>query len=262
MANVDKKNDGNSKKVYLIVVLVLIGAALFALGVFLGTFLSGKDLILQGGIELGNDNSPFTFENLEMKAELTPDQEQMEGEEAIAYFGFSLDSAYGDNEGRLRWDGKHSEKLTVLVKGSITHAELLKQIEYRVNMPAGVIEAAKAGYLDITEFYETEEDGSYTIDSYGNFVQKTIAIEVNEEDLVPAENEEDGMVWSFQFELKMHWGDYFRRMNPSHYFDETEEGLLVDEEGIERVLNDMRNIILNGEDEARYTVYLNATPKE
>ena len=260
MAKVNKK-DNSSKTVILIVILVFVGAALFALGIFLGTFLSGKKVLLEGAIQLGNDNSIFTFEDLEMKAELTPDQEQMEGDEAVAYFGFSLDSAYGDNDGRLRWDGKHSEKLTVLVKGSITHAEMLKQIEYRVNMPTGVIQAARQGYIDISEFYRTE-DGKYLEDEQGNFIPKTMTLPANEEDFVKAEKEEDGMIWSFEFELKMYWGSYFEGMNPSRFYDETEAGLRADEKEIEETLNDMRNIILNGENEARYTVYLNATPKE
>ncbi len=262
MAKVNKK-DNSSKTVILVVILVFVGAALFALGIFLGTFLSGKKVLLEGAIQLGNDNSIFTFEDLEMKAELTPDQEQMEGDEAVAYFGFSLDSAYGDNDGRLRWDGKHSEKMTVIVKGSITRAEYLKEIQYRVSMPVGVIQAAREGYIDISDFYKTDENGEYLEDAYGNFVPVTMSLPVDKEKLYENEDRpEDGSIWEFEFELKIYWGDAFQRMNPSLYYDETEEGLRANEEEIERTLNDMRNIILNGEEQAVYTVHLNAIPEE
>lgn len=260
IAKKQKKEEGGNGMIVMIIIFVLVGCILFALGIWLGHFLSKKDIVLQGSIELGNDNGIFTFDDLEMKAELAPG-ETVGGEEAVAYFGFSLDAEYGDNDGRVVWDGKHSAKMIVDVTGTITHAELLKHIEYHVKMPDGVIEAAKKGFLDISAFYETTEDGKLLEDGNGNCIPKSLRVPV-EGDFTAAENEEDGMVWSFSFKLVMGWGTRFEGKNPSVYYDEDPQKDTVTDEEVEQVLTEMRDTILNGEKEARYTVYLNAISKE
>lgn len=123
-------------------------------------------------------------------------------------------SLAGDEEGRIRWDGTGGENLTAEVSGRLINAEKLSELSFFVILPQGVIEAALAGYVDVSAYYDL-----------GCGVPREIAVDYAPSDIVTGA---EGVSWlDFSFEISLGWGERFRGDNPSIYYDK----VYLDEDG-------------------------------
>lgn len=221
--------------IFLSAVLVVSGIAVWLL---FGELSSSSN----GGISVSEvASSPLSFAALQIDGQDVEDGDTL-------YGGFILDSLKDDNEGRVSWNGQDSEKMSITVSGIITNAQHLSNFSYTLAMPQGVIDAAEKGYLDISDFYDSENGTvkqiDLPLDENGQFVADGLA-----------------SVWRFSFIITLKWGSLFNNINPSVYYD-TAEGLEVPLETVSEVLNDMRQLVNGTVGHSTYTLTLIASPNK
>lgn len=164
---------------------------------------------------------------------------------------FVFDSAAGDCEGRVRWDGVSGEKLEVVVSGTIVNAGELKSLSYTLTLPVGVTEAAKLGYVDISPYYDALTDS-----------QKEIEIAFAPSEIYSGEDGAERL--DFTFTVSLGWGEYFRGVNPSIYYDtvyyedgaaEEDVGAYVPDGEMLETLDELRDIL---SDDGGYRIVITA----
>ncbi len=218
--------------VFLITALITTGLAVWLL-------LSGSGTNGGGNIQVGQvANSPMEFKNLKLNNEAIQDG-------VTSNVNFVFDSADGDDTGRVTWNGQTKENLTVKVQGMLLNAQFLKDMVFTLQLPTGVIEAGKKGYIDISEYYDYETQ-----------MAKEIPVSYTAADIVTAS---DGLysVLNFSFEVKLKWGEAFDGINPSLYYDtvyknedgsiDKTKGLYVPEIEVVSTLQDLYDCIKGGE---------------
>lgn len=156
-----------------------------------------------------------------------------------------FDSQYGDDNGRVKWDGVQYESLTLKVSGTVTNAQYLGELVYTLDLPEGLIEMAAPdkNYVDISEFYD-----------YETGKPKEIAVPYTAENF---KQRDDGTTeLRFEFSLSIKWGSYFKNTNPSVYFDteytltngsvDTQSGIYVPNDTVVSVLQEFYDTIKKG----------------
>lgn len=218
--------------VFIPLVLIITGMAVWLL-------FSALNADLGGGIDVAKVAvSPMDF--LDLKLNHTQVEE---GKPTGANFVF--DSAYGDDSGRVRWDSENSESLTVTVSGMLKNAQYLSSFVYTLELPEGVVEAARKGYVDIGKYYDAEKG-----------ISKQIAVPYTSENIRVAE---DGVtsVLTFEFDVTLGWGEFFNFVNPSLYYDteyynadgtvDLSRGIHVSDGDMTAALDDLYSVIRKGE---------------
>lgn len=172
---------------------------------------------------------------------------------------FVFDSAQNDHKGRLTCDGKSWEKRIVTVRGKLSYADYLKQLYYTLELPDGVIAAAKEGYLNIDAFYDEnwETKKVDVIVSDDNVLKDTSGREVHKN------LGSDGIYYlDFEFVVEIKWGEKFGGKNPSVYYDEKDGGADVPDDEVKETLTHFAELV-NGkynENNKLFTLTVNATP--
>lgn len=167
---------------------------------------------------------------------------------------FVFDSAVGDENGRVRWDGVSGENLTVTVSGTVVNAYELKELYYSVSLPEGIIKAAESGYVDIADYYDFEERKS-----------KNIKLTYVPSDILVGQ---DGIArLDFSFEITLGWGEYFNGDNPSIYYDtvyydgegrpDESAGAYISDEEMLLTLDELRKIL--SDEQQNYKIVITAT---
>lgn len=201
------------------VVLLVTGLSIWLLFGTLSQSASGNLGVSQVAV------SPMSFESLRI------DNVDISQKDAIVENAFIFDSRYNDDSGRVTWDGESYEKRSISVSGTLKHADCLEKFYYRLELPSGIIEAAKAGYLDISEFYD--EDWN---------VRDVVPPEI---DLANIREGDDGISYLvFKFNVTIKWGEAFGGENPSDYFDRPAIREEVSDEEVERILNEFRDMVI------------------
>lgn len=172
---------------------------------------------------------------------------------------FVFDSAQNDRKGRVTCDGKSWEKMSVAVRGKVKYADYLAGLYYTVTLPEGVVEAARQGYLDISDLYDEKwnprnvdvivTDGDVLKDMSGREVFKRAG--------------SDKIYYiDFEFVVRIRWGEKFGGKNPSVYYDELDGGADVPDEVVMQTLTEFAEMI-NGEHNEKsktFTLTVTATP--
>ncbi len=143
---------------------------------------------------------------------------------------FVFDSRYNDDYGRVTWDKVSYEKLSITVSGTLRNAEYLGRLYYVLELPSGVVEAAKEGYLDISEFYDEE------------WKPREVVPPVDTKNI--REDDEGTPYLSFKFSISLKWGEKFGRENPSDYFDRPGIREEVSDEEVEKTLNEFKDMVM------------------
>ena len=221
--------------IFVAVVLIVTGVAIWLLFSALSGSL-GSTITVAGVIDSPLDFSRITIDGIDL---------DLSSEDHRVNTGFRFDSAKDDYAGRLMWNGKDCEKLTVDVDLVIEHSRYLQQFEYVLDLPEDVVEAAEKGYLNIDAYYDWEARAP-----------RRIEIPLNEGTTFPEQD-----AWRVRFTLTLGWGEIFGGINPSLYYDE--EGADISYEEMRDTLNDFYDMVMSGTRFAppTFTLTLIASPK-
>lgn len=198
-------------------VAVFTAIALVTTGVTV--YLSARNLTAEAGGDVHVakvETSPLRFANLCLNGENVDESGVAEGA------GFVFDSAYGDDTGRVRWDGVSYENLSVAVSGQVLNARYLRSLTYLLVLSEGVIAAAEEGYLDLSVYYDFERGAPNEIE-----------VPLRAEDFVTGTDGKD--VLNFSFRITLGWGEKFHATNPSVFYDG--EGAEIPQEEVTAELN-------------------------
>lgn len=238
MAKITKKQ--YTRKALFAGVAIFLSSVLIITGVAIWLLLSTLSASADGSITVGEvAASPLSFSSLMI------DGEEVKGGEAKGA-GFVFATQYGDNYGRVTWNGRDSEKLTVTVSGVVMNAQHLAAFSYTLTMPQGVKQAAEKGYIDISDYYDMQT-GS----------EKEIELSLTENGTMVAG--EGITAWRFSFDITLKWGEVFNNTNPSIYYDD--KGIDVPLESVTATLRDLYNTVMgNSNTQPKYTLTLTAKP--
>ena len=154
---------------------------------------------------------------------------------------FSFDAKEGDNTGRVRWDGTNSENLETTVTGKFSPSDYVNEftVELRLGTWSGsskdvavdtdaekrIDEAVKAGYIVTPACYQHPVKLSFS-SGEGAQITETVG--------------EDGVkVASFTYEIAFQWGEHFKGMNPSEFYDQTGIASSYPDEGVNSYRKDL-----------------------
>lgn len=221
--------------IFVAVVLIVTGIAIWLLFSALSGSL-GSTITVAGVIDSPLDFGRVSLDGLEV---------DLSSEDHKVDTGFRFDSAKDDYAGRLMWNGTDCEKLNVEVDVVIEHSRYLQQFEYELELPQGVIDAAKKGYLDIDAYYDMEAGKP-----------KRIEIPLSDGTSIPEQD-----AWRVKFTLTLAWGEIFGGINPSLYYDEAGADISYDE--MRETLNDFYDMVMSGSAFSlpTFTLTLIASPK-
>lgn len=237
MAKITKKQ--YTRKVLFAGAAIFLAAVLIITGVAIWLLFGAFSTSAEGGVSVGEvATSPLSFTAL-----FIDDEEVVDGEAKGA--GFIFDAQSSDDYGRVKWEGKDSEKLTITVSGVVMNSQHLAKFSYILEMPQGVKDAAAKGYIDISEFYDAETGKEKEVvvpDSAGTRVSDG----VNE-------------AWRFSFQITLKWGELFNYTNPGIYYDE--KGIDIPIETVVSTLKDLRDTVMGGSrNQPKYKLTLIASP--
>lgn len=238
MAKITKKQ--YTRKVLFAGVAIFLAAVLIVTGVSIWLLFSALSTSTDGGITVGEvATSPLSFSSLMIDGE-----EVKDGEAKGA--GFAFDTLYGDDYGRVTWNGKDSEKLSITVSGVITNAQHLAKFSYVLKMPQGIKDAAAKGYIDISDYYDAETNE-----------EKEIEVSISQDGVMVSDN--SITAWRFSFPITLKWGSFFNYTNPSIYYDA--EGIDVPLNTVSSILQDLRDTVMgDAQTQPKYNLTLIASP--
>ena len=238
MAKMTKKE--YTRKRLFFGVLIFVALALIITGIAIWLLFSLLGASMGGGITVAEvAMSPISFTSLQIDGNEVEDGQTVDA-------GFVFDSLYGDDTGRVTWNGTSSEKMSITVSGVVMGAQHLSRFSYILMLPQGVIDAAAKGYLDISDFYEMET---------GLYKENILSLADNGTMVTDGTNS----AWRFNFEITIKWGERFQGLNPSVYFDTL--GLGEPIEDVVSTLNDLHDTVVAGSSgNPMYTLTLTASP--
>lgn len=154
---------------------------------------------------------------------------------------FSFDAKKDDNSGRVRWDGTNSENLETTVTGKFspsdyvnkftvelrlgTWADSNKDVTINADAEARIDAAVAAGYIVAPACYKHPAKLSFSSEEANAKI--TVA-------------EEGGVnVASFTYKIAFQWGEHFKGMNPSEFYDQTGIASSYPDEGENSYRNDL-----------------------
>ena len=140
----------------------------------------------------------------------------------LSVSNFSFDAKKDDNSGRVRWDGTNSENLKTTVTGKFSPSNYVSEftVELRLGTWSGsskdvtvdtdaearIDAAVEAKYIVAPECYKNPVPLSFS----GKGIQIT-----------ETDGENGVKVASFTYEIAFQWGEHFKGMNPSEFYDQT-----------------------------------------
>ena len=199
------------RKIILFGVFVFISIALISTGFAAWVMSSDAQDDATGNVNVGlvNDAS--------LKIEIT-------NKDALEGFTFQFEPAEGDNTGRVRLDKETPEiheELTFTITGKISNPEILAEngLTIQMTLPAGMAKAIELNYIVAPECVAAPK-----------------AITVNENG-------------EFTYTITFTWGAAFNSMNPSLYYDNDADGLLVSDADAKVALENLRACVYNYYDE-------------
>lgn len=129
---------------------------------------------------------------------------------------FSFEPLENDVSGRVRWDGTHSENLSVTFDLELTStADVLKDVTVKMDQVDEIDAAVAAGYIVAPTCY----NDVITLQA-SSFEKDTTS----------------GYTWTTSYTVAFSWGDTFGNVNPSKYYDTVEAGIAVSDENVASTL--------------------------
>ena len=221
--------------------VIFLSAVLIVTGIAIWLLFSSLSTSADGGLTVAAvAKSPLSFSVIQI------DGQEIAGGDTL-YGGFVFDSLYGDDEGRVSWNGTDSEKMSITVSGIVMNAQHLNKFTYSLALPQGVIDAAEKGYIDISEFYDAETGEV-----------KVVNVSLSENGNMVTDPDSGISAWRFSFTISMKWGALFNHINPSIYYDD--EGMDIPLDEVVSVLEDLRQLVNGNLGHSTYKLTLTASP--
>ena len=202
-----KKLTKNSykRKIILFAVFVFVSISLISTGFAAWVLSSNSHDDATGNVEVG------VVKDGSLKVEIVNKTE-------VSSFTFKFEPVEGDKTGRVRVDKNDKtavEALSLTIQGKINKKDILGELNYEIELPAGLIAAANADLIVLPEGVKNV-DGKKVIDE--------------------SSIQEDG---TFSFTIKFNWGSVFEGENPSTFYDRADKAGISDEE-VQTMLEDIR----------------------
>lgn len=163
---------------------------------------------------------------------------------------FSFDAKEGDNTGRVRCDGHNFENLSITVKGNYTNATMVNKFSIALRMGTMASETAEPVFDETAEGrFNTAagETKKYIVlpDCFGT---NAVTFNTKGESIEGKRLTVTGDNATFEYKISFKWGDFFKGMNPSEYYD-TGDGALIPDAKYKSDLKDFYST-LTGDTEA------------
>lgn len=160
--------------------------------IFTDSNLEFKELEIYKVVEV-YDEATDTWSEVEVKV---GDLDKLSG------FSFVFEPKASDTTGRIHYGESESgpESLKMIIRGVISPKEILSRVEFKLNLPAGIVKAVNKGYIETptcaTSIVSLKEGAGLTV------------VENTTNDL------------KFEYVIEFKWGATFGGKNPGIYFDE------------------------------------------
>lgn len=134
---------------------------------------------------------------------------------------FSFDAKEGDNTGRVRCDGHNFENLSITVKGNYTNATMVNKFSIALRMGTVASETAEPVIDDTAE-------GRFNAAATGDkkyivlpecFGANAVTFDTKDVNTVGKKLTVTGDNATFEYKISFAWGEFFKGMNPSEYYD-------------------------------------------
>lgn len=219
--------------------VILVAVILLVTGIAIWLLLGSMSRSAEGSLRVaGIVSTPMSFTDFYIGDEKIGDNPN--GSQELKDV-FVFDCRKTDKDGRITCDGKSWEKMSVTVRGKLNYADYLAGLYYELELPQGVIDAAKEGFLDISNFY----DDKWNVKKVNVIVSDDGKLKDTLGKEILKQAGSDGIYYlNFEFTIKLNWGEKFGYDNPGRYYDE--EGADIPDEEVMDTMNDFVRLI-NGE---------------
>lgn len=234
------------RKIIVFGILIFVSIALISTGFAAWMISQGTQIEAGGNVEAGvvTDKS-IGLENVMFKADSNKYVLDQDGKYVVATdyavslkdvqdgtkgIGFKFEPVFGDTDGRIKCnltDGNY-EALSITITGKITTVSSLESLVINLTLPAGVLKAIEKEYLVAPA------------ESTNNINAEQIGVIVPSSSIIVDEATDSA---TFTHTVSFAWGAYFERMNPSYYYDTTQNGMNTSMEEIMACLNELRGMV-------------------
>ena len=234
------------RKIIVFGILIFVSIALVSTGFAAWMISQGTQIEAGGNVEAGvvTDKS-IGLENIMFKADSNKYVLDQDGKYVVATdyavslkdvqdgtkgIGFKFEPVFGDTDGRIKCnmtDGNY-EALSITITGKITTVSSLESLVIKLELPAGVEEAIAKGYL------VAPDESKHDVDVQPN------GVTVPSSSIIVDESTDSA---TFTHTVSFAWGAYFVSMNPSYYYDTTQNGMNTSMEEIMTCLNELRGLV-------------------
>ena len=222
MAKLTKKS--YQRKAMVMGGIIFASCALFATGFAAFVVSSSASHGIGGKVNVGTiSDKSITFTDVKLSAP-----------------NFSFDAKKDDNSGRVRWDGTNSENLETTVTGKFSPSDYVneftvelrlgtwsdtnKDVDLDTDAEARIDAAIKAKYIVAPECYKNPVPLSFS--GKGAHITENVG--------------ENGVkVASFTYKIAFQWGEHFKGMNPSEFYDQTGIASSYPDEGVNSYRKDL-----------------------
>ena len=223
MAKLTKKS--YQRKAMVMGGIVFASCALFATGFAAFVVSSGASHGIGGKVNVGTiSDKSITFTDVELSAP-----------------NFSFDAKKDDNSGRVRWDGTNSENLKTTVTGKFSPSDYVN--EFTVELRLGT-------WSDSSKDVAVNDDAEARIDAAiaAKYIvapacyKHPVKLSFSDEDAnakITVAPEGGVNVASFTYKIAFQWGEHFKGMNPSEFYDQTGIASSYPDEGEGSYRNDL-----------------------
>ncbi len=135
-----------------------------------------------------------------------------ESEDDRDYNRISFDAAKDDDEGRVRYDGNNGEHLSVTITGKLNAYHYVKSCTYKLSVPECIKEGINKQYIAL-------DTGNGRYEEAKDYIAKPQPFSFSP---IKDESGNDTGAASFSVTVGFIWGEYFKGLNPSVYYDNDE----------------------------------------
>lgn len=215
---------------------MFLGICLFASMALISTGFASWIISLNAKGEIGGDVNIGIVTDSSVTIEIDREYVENDPKKGEIKPKFVFGSAASDISGRIRNNGKPEdyENFSVTVSGTIKNTQFVTNTTIELEVSAGVLAAAQAGYIVLPECvagYNTK--GEVEQDEAGQPVKTKLM------DIDTSKSSQD-----FSYEISFAWGEKFGGMNPGVYYDSHEEGKAKTGDEMKAELAAFRKMIL------------------
>ncbi len=243
-----------SRKAVIIGAVAFSAIALTATGVAAFVLSASSESNPQGGLHVGIvDTKAITIEVNDMNADGSMSEE--------TGYVIDFDPVKGDNEGRIRWDNQHYERMSNKVTGIINPASVAATSKVTAKLTMGSYDSDKATWTENTalmkNFKKAAEEGDYQYITLPECFDNEVELSTSSDNynLVLHGDPADD-TYDFSITFAFGWGTFFNGMNPSLYYDRDDRGKAISDKQMGEEMKAFQ-VALFGEEEQTSDLAIN-----